>query len=96
MRMSRTPETTSPTERLGKLGKDSVRVQQPDILKEEWFPVFKHGNETQEQIGLILPLPVCTGFTEISLVSYACVKFFYKKYLQCFLSALRGSNKGYY
>lgn len=63
MRMSGTPETTSPTERLGKLGKDSIRVQQPDILKEECFPVFKHGNETQEPIGLILPLLMCTGFT---------------------------------
>ena len=63
MRMSRTPETTSPTERLGKLGKDFIRVQQPDILKEEWFPIFKHRNETQKPIGLILPLSMCMGFT---------------------------------
>lgn len=61
--MSRTPETTSPTERLGKHRKDSIRFQQPDILKEEWFPVFKQGNETQEPIGLIWPLPTCMGFT---------------------------------
>jgi len=63
MRLSRTPDTTSPTERLGKLGKDSIRVQQPNILKEEWFSLFKHGNETQEPIGLIQPLPLRTGFT---------------------------------
>lgn len=62
-RMSRTPETTSPTERLGKLRKHSIKFQQSDILKEEWFPVLKHGNETQESIGLILPLPMCMGFT---------------------------------
>lgn len=61
-RMSTTPETTSPTERLGKHRKDSIRFQQFDILKEEWFPVFKQGNETQEPIGLILPLPTYTGF----------------------------------
>lgn len=61
--MSQSPETTSPTERLGKHREDSIRLQQSDILKEEWFPVFKQGNETQEPIGLILSVPMCMDFT---------------------------------
>lgn len=61
--MNRTPETASSTKRLGKHKKDSMRFQQSDILKEEWFTVFKQGNETQELIGPILPLPMYMGFT---------------------------------